>query len=74
MKITIDREIFHQMMRIVSGDIFRPEAIPFPVRDRMKLLAERLAHATAAKVGGTVEVDVTWPPRRLVSRDGAYLR
>lgn len=58
MKITIDREIFHQMMRGIAGG-FRPEVLPIPDQHKMKLLAERLAHATAAKTGGTVEVDVT---------------
>lgn len=58
MKITIDREIFHQMMRGIAGG-FAHDSMCAADQHRMKLLAERLAHATAAKTGGTVEVDVT---------------
>lgn len=59
MKITIDREIFHQMMRGIAGKTFGPDFMCEADRQRMFLLAERLAHATAIKQGGTVEVDVT---------------
>lgn len=59
MKITIDRELFHQMMRGIAARNFGPDFMCEADRHKMFLLAERLAHATAAKVGGTVEVDFT---------------
>jgi hypothetical protein len=59
MKLTIDREIFHQMMRGIAGKNFGLDIMCEADRHRMFLLAERLAHATAAKTGGKVEVDVS---------------
>lgn len=58
MRLTVDREIFHQMMRGIAGT-FAPDNICNVDKQRMRLTAERLAHATAAKTGGKVEVDVT---------------
>lgn len=58
MKIEIDREIFHQMMRGLSGGVFSQEQWHNGMRHKINLLAEKLAHETAIRSDKKVEIDV----------------
>jgi len=55
---TVDREMFHQMMRRLSYDGPPREEITESMRHRIGDLARRLADATAAKVGGNVSIAI----------------
>lgn len=65
MKIVVDREIFHHMMRGIAGG-FQHASLSGANQHRMKLTAEKLAHATAAGEL-TVEVNIGGPFPAIVS-------
>jgi hypothetical protein len=56
MKIVMRREILHHMMRGLAGSGFQPSEMSTVDKLRMRLIAERLAHATAT---GEVLIEVT---------------
>ena len=57
-KITIDREVLHQLARRASGDYDhrKPESLGESMDLRISDAARRIADATAEQVGGTVEI------------------
>lgn len=58
MRVTVDREIFHQMMRGIASSSFRPERVCNFDKQKMDILATRLAQATAGKSSNAVEIDI----------------
>jgi hypothetical protein len=58
---TVDRELFHQMMRRLARST-PPEEIPDSMRLEIRDVAARLMNATAAKVGGTISIDTGVSP------------
>lgn len=58
MKVTIDREMFHQMMRSLAGGIFATEQWNTDLKFKINRVAEKLANETAVRSDKKVEIDV----------------